>query len=202
MALAATLPDVEILSVDSMCVYRHMDIGTAKPSKEDQRTVPHHLIDLVGPDQSFSVGEFQHVAAAALRDIEARGRRAVLVGGTGLYVKALVDGLFLQPQLDPGRRRRLEAWTSTMLDPDLVQWAGRFDPGFRGGGRQRAARAIEIALLTGHPLSYWQAHARALGVLRPWYVVLTAPRAILHQRIVSPVSRPRGVANRCKLGDN
>jgi tRNA dimethylallyltransferase len=107
----------------------------------------------------------------------------VVVGGTGLYIKALAEGLFREPALDLARRRALDAFTARLEDIELLRWAGRLDPGFRGGGRQRAARAIEIALLSGHPLSWWQQEARARGVLDPWYIVLTVPRPVLHQRI-------------------
>lgn len=183
-ALARHWP-LEVISADSRQVYRRLDIGTAKPPRSWLQRVPHHGLDLVAAGERYSAGRFALDAPRWIADVLARGRMPVVVGGTGLYVKALVDGLFLQPQLEPERRRALEAWTSTLLDPDLVQWAGRLDPGFRGGGRQRAARAIEIALLTGRPLSYWQAHARAQGVLTPWYVVLTAPRPVLHGRILA-----------------
>jgi tRNA dimethylallyltransferase len=107
----------------------------------------------------------------------------VIVGGTGLYIRALAEGLFTEPALDPARRRALDAWTARMEPIELLRWAGRLDPGFRGGGRQRAARAIEVALLSGQPLSYWQDAAKARGSLDPWYIVLTVPRPVLHQRI-------------------
>ena len=81
------------------------------------------------------------------------------------------------------KRRSLDAWTARLEPIELLRWAARLDPGFRGGGRQRAARAIEVALLSGHPLSYWQQAARAQGSLDPWYIVLTVPRPVLHQRI-------------------
>ena len=111
------------------------------------------------------------------------GKLPVLVGGTGLYVRALVDGLFVEPPLDPERRRELEHWVAGLAAGDLVRWAARLDPGFAGGGRQRAARSIEIALLTGHALSHWHRRARGEGTVAPWYVRLTAPRPVLHQRI-------------------
>jgi len=107
-----------------------------------------------------------------------------VVGGTGLYVRALADGLFSEPPMDAARRRSLDAFTARLEPIDLVRWATRLDREFAGGGRQRAARAIEVALLTGRPLSHWQRAARAQGILEPWYVVLTAPRAVLHQRIL------------------
>jgi tRNA dimethylallyltransferase len=98
-------------------------------------------------------------------------------------VRALAEGLFHEPALEPGRRRALDAFTARLEPLELLRWVGRLDPGFRGGGRQRAARAIEVALLTGWPLSYWQEAARARGALDPWYIVLTVPRPVLHQRI-------------------
>jgi tRNA dimethylallyltransferase len=107
----------------------------------------------------------------------------MVVGGTGLYVRALAEGLFAEPSLDPAKRRSIDAWTARLEPIELLRWASRLDPGFRGGGRQRAARAIEVALLSGRPLSYWQQAARAQGSLDPWYIVLTVPRPVLHQRI-------------------
>jgi tRNA dimethylallyltransferase len=107
----------------------------------------------------------------------------MIVGGTGLYVRAFAEGLFIEPVLDPARRRSLDAWTARLEAIELLRWAARLDPSFRGGGRQRAARAIEVALLSGRPLSYWQQAARAQGAIDPWYIVLTVPRPVLHQRI-------------------
>jgi tRNA dimethylallyltransferase len=112
-----------------------------------------------------------------------RSRLPVVVGGPGLYVRALVEGLFREPELEPARRRSLDAFAARLEPLELLRWAGRLDPGFKGGGRQRAARAIEVALLTGYPLTHWQEAARLGGVVRPWYVVLTVPRPVLHQRI-------------------
>jgi tRNA dimethylallyltransferase len=145
--------------------------------------VPHHGLDLIEPGARYSAGHFARDAEQWIADIRARGRLPVVVGGTGLYVRALAEGLFREPALDPGRRRALDAWTARLEPLELLRWAGRLDPGFRGGGRQRAARAIEVALISGHPLSYWQQAARARGAIDPWYIVLTAPRPVLHQRI-------------------
>jgi tRNA dimethylallyltransferase len=118
-----------------------------------------------------------------IAEIRARNKQPMLVGGTGLYVRALAEGLFTEPTLDPAKRRSLDAWTARLEPIELLRWASRLDPGFRGGGRQRAARAIEVALLSGRALSHWQEAARARGSLDPWYIVLTAPRAVLHRRI-------------------
>lgn len=145
--------------------------------------MPHHGVDLVDPGTRYSAGHFARDAEVWLADVRERARMPVVVGGTGLYVRALAEGLFHEPPLDPSRRRSLDAFTARLEDLELLRWAGRLDPGFRGGGRQRAARAVEVALLSGRPLSWWQEEARARGALDPWYIVLTAPRPVLHQRI-------------------
>ena len=183
VALGAHWP-LEVISADSRQVYRRLDIGTAKPTKKDRARVPHHGIDLVEPGTRYSAGHFARDSVVWLGEIRARDKLPVVVGGTGLYVRALAEGLFAEPPLDSGKRRSLDAWTARLEPIELLRWAARLDPGFRGGGRQRAARAIEVALLTGHPLSYWQQAARARGALDPWYIVLTAPRPVLHQRII------------------
>ena len=182
LALAKHWP-IEIISADSRQVYRRLDIGTAKPTRKERARVPHHGLDLVDPGTRYSAGHFARDAEDWLADIRGRGKMPVVVGGTGLYVRALAEGLFREPPLDPDRRRSLDAYTARLEPLELLRWAGRLDPGFRGGGRQRAARAIEVALLSGHPLSYWQEAARARGSVDPWYIVLTVPRPVLHQRI-------------------
>jgi tRNA dimethylallyltransferase len=183
MALAAHWP-LEIISADSRQVYRRLDIGTAKPTRKERARVPHHGLDLIDPGTRYSAGHFARDGVCWLGEIRSRGNLPVVVGGTGLYVRALAEGLFAEPSLDAAKRRSLDAWTARLEPIELLRWAARLDPGFRGGGRQRAARAIEVALLSGYPLSYWQQAARARGSLDPWYIVLTVPRPVLHQRIV------------------
>jgi tRNA dimethylallyltransferase len=182
LALSAHWP-LEVVSADSRQVYRRLDIGTAKPTPKERARVPHHGLDVVEPGTRYSAGRFAHDAARWVADIRNRARLPVVVGGTGLYVRALAEGLFHEPELDAARRRSLDAFTARLEPLELLRWAGRLDPGFRGGGRQRAARAIEVALLSGYPLTHWQEAARAGGAIRPWYVVLTLPRPVLHQRI-------------------
>ena len=174
---------LEVISADSRQVYRRLDIGTAKPTRKERARAPHHGVDLVEPGARYSAGHFARDGVLWLAEIRARGNLPVVVGGTGLYIRALAEGLFAEPPLDPAKRRSLDAWTARLEPIELLRWAGRLDPGFRGGGRQRAARAIEVALLSGRPLSHWQQVARARGSLDPWYIVLTAPRPVLHQRI-------------------
>ncbi len=182
VALAAHWP-LEIISADSRQVYRRLDIGTAKPSRKELARAPHHGLDVVDPGARYSAGHFARDAVRWLEEIRSRGNLPMVVGGTGLYVRALAEGLFNEPPLDAAKRRTLDAWTSRLEPIELLRWAARLDPGFRGGGRQRAARAIEVALLSGRPLSHWQQAARSQGSLDPWYIVLTVPRPVLHQRI-------------------
>lgn len=182
VALASHLP-IEVISADSRQVYRNLDIGTAKPSRKERAAVAHHGLDLIRPGERYSAGRFARSAADWIDEVRSRGKLPVVVGGTGLYVRALAEGLFEQPPMDPGQRRAIEEWASQLESIDLVRWAGRLDAGFAGGGRQRAIRAIEVALLTGQSLSSWQRNARSSGAIVPWYVRLTVPRQVLHNRI-------------------
>jgi tRNA dimethylallyltransferase len=185
VALAlASLWDMEAISADSRQIYKTLDIGTAKPTRKERQRLAHHGIDLAKPGERYSAGRFARDAAGWIRDVRQRGKLPVVVGGTGLYIRALADGLFKEPSLDSAKRVELQRWTGELDNGELIRWAGRLDPGFRGGGRQRAQRAIEVAILTGRALSYWQQAARTGGAIRPWYVVLTVPRPILHQRIL------------------
>jgi tRNA dimethylallyltransferase len=182
LALAAHWP-LEVISADSRQIYRRLDIGTAKPTRRERARVAHHGLDVVEPGARYSAGHFARDGAGWIEEVRTRGRMPIVVGGTGLYVRALAEGLFREPALDPPRRRSLDAFTARLEPLELLRWAARLDPGFRGGGRQRAARAIEVALLSGYSLSHWQQAARAGAVIDPWYIVLTVPRPVLHQRI-------------------
>jgi tRNA dimethylallyltransferase len=179
LALSEHWPLV-VISADSRQVYRRLDVGTAKPTTEDRARVPHLGLDLVDPGQRYSAGRFAQDAVQWLASVPA-ARRPVIVGGTGFYVRALADGLFREPPLDRERRDRLREWCRAA--EGLGTWAVRLDPAYRGGGRQRAARVVEVGLLTGRPLSWWQAQASSEAIMRPWYVRLTLPRAVLHRRI-------------------
>jgi tRNA dimethylallyltransferase len=153
LEVARALGDVEIVTVDSMQVYRGLDIGTAKPTPAERAEVPHHLLDLVEVEEEFSVAEFVDAARAALAGIEARGHHALLVGGTGLYLRALVDDLGL-PGRFPEVRVELEA------DPDtasLHRRLGELDPVAAGrmepSNRRRVVRALEVTIGSGRPFS-------------------------------------------------
>ena len=186
-AALASLTPIAVISADARQVYRGLDIGTAKPNPAILARVPHRGLDLVTPGERYSAGRFARDAAAWITEERASGRRPIVVGGTGLYIRALADGLFREPPYDPARRERLRGWSESLDSSDLARWALRLDPGFLGGGRQRGARAIEVALLTGHALSWWQREAREGGTLHPWYIHLTVPRDVLHRRLATRV---------------
>jgi tRNA dimethylallyltransferase len=151
--------------------------------------VPHLGLDLIEPGARYSAGQFARDASVWLAGVWAAGRQPVVVGGTGFYVRALAEGLFHEPPLDAAPRERLRAWAGRLGAAGLAHWAARLDRRFAGGGRQRAARVIEVALLTGRSLSWWQREARETGVMRPWYIHLTLPREALHRRIAQRVDR-------------
>jgi tRNA dimethylallyltransferase len=178
---------ITVVSADARQVYRGLDVGTAKPTRAMLARVPHVGLDLVEPGVRYSAGRFAADAAQWLEQIRAAGCQPVVVGGTGLYVRALAEGLFREPPLDAGRRERLRAWTAAVPAARLAHWAARLDRWYAGGGRQRAARAVEVALLTGRGLSWWQQHARETGAMRPWYIHLTLPREVLQRRITERV---------------
>jgi tRNA dimethylallyltransferase len=158
LELAIRRGDCELVSVDSMCVYRGMDIGTSKPDAAARAAVPHHLLDLVDPDQEFTVTEFQRAARLALADIERRGRHAVLVGGTGLYLRSVVDDLAI-----PGRFPDIAAELEAELDEgragpeDLHARLAELDPVAAGRmaptNRRRVVRALEVTIGAGQPFS-------------------------------------------------
>jgi len=188
VALASLMP-VTIISADARQLYRGLDIGTAKPDREALARVPHRGLDLIDPGERYSAGRFARDASGWIAAARAAGREPIVVGGTGLYIRALAEGLFREPPFDPEHRAQLGTWSASLEGAELVRWAGRLDPGFPGGGRQRAARAVEVALLTGHALSWWQREARDSGTLHPWYIHLTVPREVLHRRLAARVDQ-------------
>jgi tRNA dimethylallyltransferase len=182
-ALAA-LTDIELISADSRQVYRGLDVGTAKPAAAQRAAAPYHGLDLIAPTERYSAGRFARDAARWIGEIRARGRLPVVVGGSGLYLRALFEGLLEEPELDGSRRERLRSVLTRMEPGDRGRWARRLDAGFQGGGSQREMRALEVALLAGTPLSGLQRSAPAHpSVARPWYARLALPRDVLRQRI-------------------
>ncbi len=150
----------EIISVDSMKVYRGMDIGTAKPTREERARVPHHLIDVAEPWESFSVARYVEAADAAIRDITARGRRVLVVGGTCLHIKALSEGLFEGPGADPQIRaeirRRAGSEGAAALHRELARVDPRAAERIHPNDLRRIERALEVFRLTGRPISELQ----------------------------------------------
>ncbi len=161
---AAAVP-IEIISMDSAMVYRGLDIGTAKPSPEVRATVPHHLVDIVDPTDSYSAGRFARDADKAIRETCARGRLPLLVGGTLLYLRALRDGLATLPSADPEVRRRLDDEAAVVGWASLHERLAAVDPAAAAriapSDRQRVQRALEVYELSGQPLTELQRAGRA-----------------------------------------
>jgi tRNA dimethylallyltransferase len=179
----------EIVSVDSALVYRGLDIGAAKPTAEERAAAPHHLLDVRDPWETYSAADFARDARVAVEDIAARGRLPILAGGTGLYFRALLQGLSPMPEADPAVRAALEAEAVERGWPAMHAELARVDP--RAAARihatdpQRIQRALEVYRISGRPISDWQRDAVPTRfpcrVLR--LVVAPRDRAVLHARI-------------------
>ncbi len=181
---------IEILSVDSAQVYRGMDIGTAKPGPGELAAVPHHLIDLIEPEQAYSAAQFVRDALAAAAAVRARGRLPLLVGGTMLYFKALRDGLDAMPAADAALRAQLDARAAAEGWPALHAELQRVDPATAARlaplDAQRIQRALEVWLVSGRPLSSFHRRGGDAGAARrSWPLIALEPteRGWLHQRI-------------------
>lgn len=152
--------DAEIISADSQQVYRHMNIGTAKPTREQRQTIPHHLIDIVEPDEEFNAAMFRNLATEIASKLADRGRRIIVCGGTGLYIKTLTKGLFAGPGRDPQIRQALESEIEQHGVGPLYQRLEQIDPAsalrIHPHDRQRITRALEVYHATGRKISEWQ----------------------------------------------
>jgi tRNA dimethylallyltransferase len=181
----ARIHGAEIISCDSLQVYRGLDIGSAKPTEEERREVPHHLIDIAEPTDEFSAAVYERQARAAVSDIAARGRLPLVVGGTGLYLRALLQGIFEGPSRDEALRRRLERLADRQGEARLHRLLHRVDPAAAARldprDRVRVVRALEVFFLTGRPLSGH--HASGAEPLRGFRVRVIAldpgPEALL-----------------------
>jgi tRNA dimethylallyltransferase len=182
----------EIINCDSTAVYRGFDIGTDKPPLAARRGIPHHLIDIADPTDVYTAAQFARDAARAIREIHARRRLPVLVGGTGFYYRALVRGLFPGPARDDRLRGRLDRIAARRGVESLHRWLGRVDPAsaqrIQPRDRKRLVRALEVYLTTGRPLS---AHFENTASAIPGYAVLpiglTLPRPELRDRVARRV---------------
>jgi len=187
LALAREFP-LEIVSVDSALVYRGMDVGTAKPTRDERAAVPHHLIDILDPAASYSAAQFVADAQRLVGEIRARGRLPLLVGGTMLYFKALIDGIDALPGADEGVRAALDAEAARDGWPALHARLARHDPATAArlppSDAQRIQRALEVLALTGRPLSSFHTGGAARPPAAHRLLSLEpADRAWLHARI-------------------
>jgi tRNA dimethylallyltransferase len=178
----------EIISCDSVAVYREMEIGTAKPSHEERALVPHHMIDIAWPDEACTAGDYSRQAREALTGITERNHLPIVAGGTGLYLRALIDGLFPAPPQKPGQRERLRNIASTRGPAYLHRILTRLDPAaaanIHPNDVPKAVRAIEVSLAANQPLTeQWQQGRDALTGYRILRLGLNPPRPRLYERI-------------------
>lgn len=174
----------EIIALDSMQIYRGLDIGTAKPTLKEQQAVPHHLFDLVEPWEPFDLAQYQELALATIAEIHSRGKIPFLVGGTGLYLRAvLYDFLFSEESSDPKLRAELESQETEVLYQELQkvdpETAARLHP----NDRRRIVRGVEVYLVTGEPISARQAQTTKRERFGSLIFCLTRKRSELYQRI-------------------
>ena len=181
--------DTEVVSVDSALVYRGLDIGAAKPDAAARALAPHHLVDVRDPHEVFSAADFAREALPPMQALAARGRVPLLVGGTGLYLSALLRGLSDMPEADPALRALIAAEAAQRGWPALHAELAAVDPAagqrIKPQDQQRIVRALEVFRATGRPISHWQQdtprHVFPFRVLR--LVLAPADRAVLHERI-------------------
>jgi len=184
--------NAEIISADSSAVYRGLDIGSAKPTPEEQQRVRFHLIDVVNPDEVFTAARFRELALQAIEDIQRRGKRVLIVGGTGLYIRVLLHGFSLAPPpADPEIRAHWKAELERVGAPALHERLKQIDPvaaaRIHPNDAVRITRALEVYEMTGVPISQWQRRAEAeLPALK---IGLTMPRELLYQRIDARVDQ-------------
>jgi len=183
----AEIFDGEIVGCDSVQIYRHFNLGTAKTPPEQRRGIPHHLIDVVNPDQSFTAGDYKSAGRSALADISALLKLPVVVGGTGFYLRALLEGLFSAPERDENLRERL-AQRETNRPGFLHRLLRRLDPTtaqrIHRNDAKKLIRALEVSLLGHKPMSeQLEAGQDRLTGYRVIRIGLAPPRAVLNQRL-------------------
>ena len=178
----------EIVSCDSVAVYREMEIGTAKPSPQERAMISHHLIDVVYPDQLCTAGDYSRLAREAITGITSRGHLPIVAGGTGLYLRALIDGLFPSPPIQPGQRQRLRNLATTRGPVYLHKILTRLDKtaakAIHSNDIPKVVRAIEVSLAARQPLTQqWQQGRDTLTGYRILRLGLDPPRPRLYERI-------------------
>jgi len=179
--------DGEIVSCDSVAVYREMEIGTAKPTAEERALVPHHLIDVAWPDEQVTAGDYSRLAREALRGIAERGRLPIVAGGTGLYLRALIDGLFPAPPSRPELRERLRERAETRGAAHLHRVLTRLDvkaaEAIHPNDVPKVIRAIEVSLAEAPMTELWKLGRERLTGYRILRLGLNPPRELLYERI-------------------
>jgi len=188
--MAAELFDGEIVSADSRKVYRHLDIGTAKPSRGIRDQVPHHLIDIIEPDKPFSAGDWVHLATSAVAGVLSRGRLPIISGGTGFYIRAFIEGLTVGITPDPGVRETLARELMERGPAAMHQKLGELDPARAAevsvNDTFRIMRSLEIVLTTGRPFAALREQERVTGGEYDYRLLTIAPgRDSLYARIDS-----------------
>jgi tRNA dimethylallyltransferase len=178
----------EIVSCDSVAVYRGMEIGTAKPSLDERARVPHHLIDILAPDQPCTAGDYSRLAREAIQGITERGHLPIVAGGTGLYLRALLDGLFPAPQRHEPLRKKLRQLAEEKSPAHLHRILTRLDPAaaalIHANDAPKVIRAIEVTLAARQPITQqWEQGREALTGFRVLRLGLNPPRAELYARI-------------------
>ena len=186
--------DAEIVNADSMQIYRGLDIGTAKPSPEQQAEIRHHLIDVTDPDQQFSAADFSAAADAAIREIISRGKRVIVAGGTGLYIRALLKGLVDSPSGAGELRHTLQEEADRIGNDAMLERLRQFDPELAAtlhpNNMVRIIRAMEVYQLTGIPLSrYQKEHAFTARRYDTLQIGVSVERGLLYERIEERVER-------------
>jgi tRNA dimethylallyltransferase len=183
----AQMFDGEIVNCDSLQIYRHLDIGTAKVPLSARGGIPHHLIDIADPNEVFTAGDFARRARPILRSITERARLPIVAGGTGFYIRALLEGLFSGPGRDDGLRKRLtarEARHPGSLHRLLCRFDSEAGKRIHSGDVQKTIRALEVYLLSRRPLTSWFAESReALEGYRVLKLALNPPRDLLYERL-------------------
>jgi tRNA dimethylallyltransferase len=186
LAVAKRL-DAEIISADSRQVYQYLDIGTAKPSKAERVCVPHHLVDFLDPAQAYSAAEYMADARGTMDELDARGKTYIVVGGSGLYIRALIEGLAEIPSADEAIRSELAAFVAEHGNPALHKRLQEVDPvtaaRLKTNDAVRVSRALEVYQLTGKPISQWHQGERIKDHRSYRLVVLDMDREELYARI-------------------
>lgn len=182
------LINAEIISLDSMAIYRELDIGTAKPKPELRAQVPHHMIDIIDPTESFSVSQYRQRVLELIEEIRSRDREVLFVGGTALYLKALLRGMFEGPPADWEFRNEIEQELAEMGAEFLHQRLAMVDPVaahlLHPNDHRRIIRALEVYRLTGQPISHWQMQFDdAIPTEQCRVFTIRHPRPLLHKRI-------------------